>query len=858
MNTLANIFDWLLATSFRASILTLVVLLAQAVLRRQLTARMRHALWLPVLVVLLMPVFPQSRWSIEYVFQKAPTPALEQIIPSDMAPAEELAPVIFESARAMPEPIHWQSMMLFSWISVAAGTLILGGISFVLTLGRLRRASQPASEELVATLAQIALEMRLRHVPRLVVACNVSSPAVTGLLRPTLLLPVEFDRDFTPVETRLVLKHELMHIKRGDLQLNALMCVLMTLHWFNPLLWIAFFKIRADREAACDAQVLHNAPAASRVEYGHALLKVETAFCPRGLSLGFVGIFQRGSALRTRIQLIAVRHNPHPLMKAIINACIIVMTFFGITRAQKPEPARDFTLGQASFKAGDSIRIHSVQTTAESITVAVDYELASEEEAYVSLFITVKNSDPTPVDPRQRAAIKKGRGSVVLVHPHPQPGLPHVTFYSKDGHPFGGIYFGTQEEAAASKALNLNYMLDASAPKTATPTEYIQNKLDRIIIPTVRFQEATVEEALEYLRVKSRDMDVTTQASNQRGVNIIFRQDISPSKANITLDLKDVPLGEALRYVVELAGMKMSIQPYAVIVAKSFPTARSTATEVPHAPAAGKIVIPDITFREATLTECCEFIRIKSRELDPKKKGVNILIKPGAAQEANITLSLKNVPVSEALYYCASLAHHKLSSDGQSYLLTPVSAESPEKKGQASGTAAKPAMNTAESQAAELRIARQRQYDFNKANLGDVLRYLATDAGINFVSLSEDSTASKKLVTFSVRASPFEVLEALCRTNGLVMGLEQGRWIFRDHDDKAVVIKSYALNKPGMNIDVVLKDIDSLLSAGEAKSAVVFDKDNNSFKITTTRQQHSWVSAYFQGINSTALAGGTK
>jgi len=342
MNTLTQLFDWLLAASLRASLLTLATLLIQAALHRHLGARMRYALWLPVLIVLLMPVLPQSRWSIEHVFQAPPPPA--QIIHAPISPAMESTPVVFEAAAPAPAPINWQRLLLLSWLSVSTGMLIFGSISLLLTLRRFKQARHPVSDELLTTLAQIAREMHLRQVPRVLIASSVSSPAVTGLLRPTLLLPAKFDREFTPAEARLVLKHELMHLKRGDLPLNALMCVLMALHWFNPLLWIAFFKVRADREAACDAQVLQDATRDHRIAYGHALLKVETAFCPRGFSLGFVGIFQRGSALRSRIQSIAAHRAPHPAMRVLITLCIVLMTFFGATRAQQAKPAEDVPL----------------------------------------------------------------------------------------------------------------------------------------------------------------------------------------------------------------------------------------------------------------------------------------------------------------------------------------------------------------------------------------------------------------------------------------------------------------------------------------------------------------------------------
>jgi beta-lactamase regulating signal transducer with metallopeptidase domain len=115
----------------------------------------------------------------------------------------------------------------------------------------------------------------------------------------------------------------------------------MALHWFNPLLWLAFFMARADREAACDAQVLANATPQRRSEYGHALLKVEAAFAPLRLSLGFVGMLQRGAALRARIRSIAQPSRTRPLAGLLATLCITGMTFLGVTRAEKPAIRRD-------------------------------------------------------------------------------------------------------------------------------------------------------------------------------------------------------------------------------------------------------------------------------------------------------------------------------------------------------------------------------------------------------------------------------------------------------------------------------------------------------------------------------------
>jgi len=89
-------------------------------------------------------------------------------------------------------------------------------------------------------------------------------------------------------------------------------------------------------------------------------------------------------------------------------------------------------------------------------------------------------------------------------------------------------------------------------------------------------------------------------------------------------------------------------------------------------PTAGAIILPTVQFQDATLTEAVEFLRIKSRELDPGKKGLNILVKPGGDPKAAITMQFKNVPASEALRYVAELAGCKLTVEGDGFVITPV------------------------------------------------------------------------------------------------------------------------------------------------------------------------------------------
>lgn len=347
MDTLTPLVDWILAASARASLLTLVVLMAQVALRHRVPANWRYALWLPVLIVLLMPAFPESSWSVNAIthITSSPLPATLVIEQSAAAPVKEPLAVVIET----PAPIPWRQIMCLAWLGGAATMVLSGIVALAQTLWLFKRTCLPVSDALQRELAVLAREIGLRHVPRVWVASAIRSPAVTGLLRPTLLLPAHFEQALAPHEARLVLLHELTHIKRGDLPVNALLCLLLAVHWFNPLLWYAFFKARLDREAACDAQVLGHENKVQRVAYGHTLLKVETAFGHHGLSLGFVGIFQRGAALRARIQSIASQPCRHPLMKTALGFSIVLLTFLGITKAATPDPKMPQISIQAKF-----------------------------------------------------------------------------------------------------------------------------------------------------------------------------------------------------------------------------------------------------------------------------------------------------------------------------------------------------------------------------------------------------------------------------------------------------------------------------------------------------------------------------
>ncbi|HEY5777127.1 MAG TPA: Amuc_1098 family type IV pilus outer membrane protein [Terrimicrobiaceae bacterium] len=106
-------------------------------------------------------------------------------------------------------------------------------------------------------------------------------------------------------------------------------------------------------------------------------------------------------------------------------------------------------------------------------------------------------------------------------------------------------------------------------------TSLINRKLDEIIIPRVDFRDATIREALDFLKQRAIALDTTEQDPSRRGINVILKvaADSPEADSRITLSLNDIPLRAAIDYVAKAANLKLKIEPYAVaVVPQSEPT----------------------------------------------------------------------------------------------------------------------------------------------------------------------------------------------------------------------------------------------------------------------------------------------
>jgi bla regulator protein BlaR1 len=101
---------------------------------------------------------------------------------------------------------------------------------------------------------------------------KIASPMLLGIIKPRLVLPSNYQSQFTASQLQLVLEHEICHFKRFDNFTNFVAVLLLSVCWFNPLAWVGFASFRRSQEIACDHVVLANKDVLQRIEYSKALV----------------------------------------------------------------------------------------------------------------------------------------------------------------------------------------------------------------------------------------------------------------------------------------------------------------------------------------------------------------------------------------------------------------------------------------------------------------------------------------------------------------------------------------------------------------------------------------------------------
>ena len=161
------------------------------------------------------------------------------------------------------------TILFYGYLAGAAAFLLYQGVSYALFRRTVRRWKRDVSRaDYAAMISDTARDLGV-SAPEMIVCEAISTPAVTGLLRPRLLLPHEH---YDVQELRYILRHELCHLKRRDMLLKLVLLAANAMHWFNPVVYLMLRQADEDIELACDSAATDGLELPERAAYSRTLL----------------------------------------------------------------------------------------------------------------------------------------------------------------------------------------------------------------------------------------------------------------------------------------------------------------------------------------------------------------------------------------------------------------------------------------------------------------------------------------------------------------------------------------------------------------------------------------------------------
>ena len=279
-----DLFIHALNISITASFLVLAIILYR-LFAKKAPRWVSVLLWGLVGLRLLLPFSIESALSLIPSKNTIPTTITHDRYPAldtGFGSIDEIVnPVLSGSMEARPEysanPMQvWMTVLGWIWICVMLCMLLYMAASFIYI--------------------RIKTRVRVEREDHIYLCDYVKTPFILGIIRPRIYIP----SDISDTDYSLVVAHEKAHIKRLDHIWKPLGFLLLSIYWFNPLLWVAYVLLCRDIESACDEKVISDLDDNEKADYSEALLSLGIksrviSACP--LAFGEVSVKSRVSTI---------------------------------------------------------------------------------------------------------------------------------------------------------------------------------------------------------------------------------------------------------------------------------------------------------------------------------------------------------------------------------------------------------------------------------------------------------------------------------------------------------------------------------------------------------------------------------
>jgi beta-lactamase regulating signal transducer with metallopeptidase domain len=319
------------SVSLLATVPMLIALIIAMVLRHA-AAEGRVLVWRSTVVALLTLFVGQElphQWVAWIVPQTLAAPLVElgrlQVAPT--------SPIVNASGGAW---VGVSLVQLLFTLYLAGAALALLPLAIGLWRSRqLARNARPLDGAWSTMLDALRAELGIRRNVRLLWSSRISVPVTWGLLHPIILVPDSALR-WTSENQRIVLLHELEHVRTSDWFFGVLARAMCALYWFHPVAWRVARSLRDDAELACDDRVLSRGT--RRSDYAELLVSAADRLLPVA---GAMALSERGSLRARLVAVLDVRHDVRPIARRwVTTASLSTLAVAGPLSAVQLAPTR--------------------------------------------------------------------------------------------------------------------------------------------------------------------------------------------------------------------------------------------------------------------------------------------------------------------------------------------------------------------------------------------------------------------------------------------------------------------------------------------------------------------------------------
>ncbi len=333
---MTELFKTVLEMSITGAIIIAAVMLIRLCMKK-LPRRYAYFLWIIPAIRLLCPLtvsseaslfnlFPTQSVQVEYeervvteqtvelpetAIPQEKTPAVTVHYPEQPAQPSQLQDIVNEkqpTEEAVQRKVSAISVVSVVWLAGAAAMLVYVASSYIRTYRRIRSA------------ALLQNNIFISH--------SIDTPFVFGLIKPKIYIP----DGISGMDLQYILAHENAHIKRLDHVAKLLAMVILSVHWYNPLVWLGFKLMTDDMELSCDEKALGSYDVEDRKAYATTLLNMSV----RQNSLNLGGMLSFGeSGIKTRIKGVLAMKKPKAIACVLAVAAIIAAAVCLLTSANK-------------------------------------------------------------------------------------------------------------------------------------------------------------------------------------------------------------------------------------------------------------------------------------------------------------------------------------------------------------------------------------------------------------------------------------------------------------------------------------------------------------------------------------------